>query len=158
MKNNSLSISFIFSISLFVPLHALGEGCRFSGEAMQGIDDLYYYIKEDIDEFNLLCATRLPEQSFSARVSLIDSKLKELEKLKKSVKETLKFGNKIKRQWDEIRYNCDAYSSDENESRARNNRNTVKDQIRDIKKTYSAIGSCKKILSNKRKLALKELN
>lgn len=154
MKNNSLSISFIFAISLFVPLHALGEGCRFSGEAMQGIDDLNYYYNEDIDDYNSLCTTELPEQSISTRVSSLDYRLKELDKLKKSVKETLKFGNKIKRQWDEIRYNCDAYSSEENESRARYNRNIVKGLIKDTKKFHREIVDCINSFSNSRKSLL----
>jgi len=61
MENNIISIRLLFAISLIIPLHALPQVCRFYWEAMQGIDDLHYYIKEEVDEFNLLSTTRLLE-------------------------------------------------------------------------------------------------
>ncbi|MBL4900710.1 MAG: hypothetical protein JKX76_13955, partial [Colwellia sp.] len=120
---------------------------------VQGIDDLYYYINEDIDEYNALCVTKVSGQSTDEVISSTNYRIKGLVKLQRSVQKTLEFGNKIKRQWDSIRYSCEAYSSAENESRARYNRRIVKSAIKKIKTFQKEISECK--VSYKRFVASK---
>ena len=143
MKNSSISICLMAIVFLINPVTVLTKECHFSGEALQGIDDIQYYINEDVKEYNSLCATEVSGQSTEEVIRSTNYRIKELVKLQGSMQKNHEFGNKIKRQWDSIRYSCEVYGSDENESRARYNRKFVKSAIKKIKILQKQISECK---------------